>query len=498
MAARLRHQGIGKTLELGFAGDVSLGGIIDQLLPNSVPDASKRKAARQAKQQYPVLQRGMRTSEVWGDCVGDLQAGVMALSLVSPLTMHGQRAHRGESGHVRPLAQRAHPLQVEALVDANVDVVALANGHSMSFQEDGLVDTWAALDAARLKHTGTGEDRDAALRPSVLRATGRRLAYFSISAEGCGLQDAAGNDMWEAADRRTGLWHFELWDPRMHSAALLELRNAIADLRQRQRITFVIVSVCWGTAGPDGRPWQRGDVPPQIQSFARGLVDVARADVVHGHGTGFMMGVEVHKGRPIIYSCGVLLSDALANTAPAVHEARQQKRERTAAAAAAAMGAAPPAKRLACPQQRPDISFAARLVVDGTNSLAWLELRPLHCRMLQVNRARGAHRAWALEVLTSLCADLGTPAQVSRAGLRIAISRDPPEEPAALRKPNPELHVSGRQQQGDSGGSNAQAAGRAASAWWTPLGGDQHSPQDSPQDEDGDAADGRSRRSRRA
>ena len=94
MAARLRHQGIGKTLELGFAGDVSLGGIIDQLLPNSVPDASKRKAARQAKQQYPVLQRGMRTSEVWGDCVGDLQAGVMALSLVSPLTMHGQRAHR--------------------------------------------------------------------------------------------------------------------------------------------------------------------------------------------------------------------------------------------------------------------------------------------------------------------------------------------------------------------------------------------------------------------
>ena len=54
-------------------------------------------AARNARKRHPLLQRGMRTAEVWGDCVGDLQASVTALSLISPLTMHGQRSQRGRS-----------------------------------------------------------------------------------------------------------------------------------------------------------------------------------------------------------------------------------------------------------------------------------------------------------------------------------------------------------------------------------------------------------------
>ena len=224
MAVRLRRQGYGKTLVLGFGGDVSFGGLIDQALPNSLPDGSL-KALHAAQRQHPLLKRGMRTAEVWGDCVGELQASVTAISLISPLTTHGQRSP--SSGISAKRVQRAHPLQVEALVDANIDFVTLANGHSMHYQEEGLGDTWEALEAAQIAHAGSGMDRQAALRPAVLTVMGRKLAYFALSAEGSGLPDAAGAEIWSAAERRTGIWHLELWDPLKRAEALRELRDAV-------------------------------------------------------------------------------------------------------------------------------------------------------------------------------------------------------------------------------------------------------------------------------
>ena len=225
MAVRLRRQGLGKPLVVGFGGDLSLGGLIDQSLPQSLPDAAAKRALKAARRQHPLLQRGMRTTEVWGDCVGDLQADVMTISLTSPLTMHDQRS-RAAGGGLKAGAKRAHPMQVEALLDANIDFVSLANGHSMDFREEGLVDTWEALDAARIMHAGSGVDRTSALRPALLRANGRRVACFSISAAGCGLRDAAGVEMWAAGEERAGIYHFELWDTRMHDEALREIRDA--------------------------------------------------------------------------------------------------------------------------------------------------------------------------------------------------------------------------------------------------------------------------------
>lgn len=472
MAARLIKQGVGKTLHLGFGGDVSLGGLIDQSLPNSIPDAQAAKEAKAAKQRHPLLQRGMRTAEVWGDCVGDLQAGVTAISLVSPFTMHGQRS-RSAGGGAKRLTQRAHPLQVEALVDANIDFVTLANGHSMDYQEEGLLDTWAALDAASIAHAGSGEDRAAALRPAVLTATGRKIAYFALSAEGCGLRDAAGTEMWAAAYRRAGILHFDLWDTRMHDEALRELAGAIERLKQSQRITFVVVSVCWGQwdAGTAGGPAGShagvavGEVPPQMRSFARALVDVAGADIVHGHGVGHMLGVEVYKGCPILYSCGVLLTDRLTSEAPPPSQQRREKQQQLSQSQ-------PLRPRRLRSEQRPDLSYVARVTVTGANTIGWLELRPIHCRLLQVNRAKGSHLAWALEAMQGLCADLGTRQMtVGRYGLRIAIDMRPPDEPVPRRRVNPEARLSGRQQLGnDGGGSNAMAAGAAPAAWWTRLG----------------------------
>ena len=52
--------------------------------------------------------------------------------------------------------------------------------------------------------------------------------------------------MWAAGERRSGIAYFELWDVRMHDEALRELRDAVRVARERSRVDFVIVSVCWG------------------------------------------------------------------------------------------------------------------------------------------------------------------------------------------------------------------------------------------------------------
>ena len=43
--------------------------------------------------------------------------------------------------------------------------------------------------------------------------------------------------------------------------------------------------------------------------FARGLIDEAGFDVVHGHSSHHPKAIEVYKGRPILYGCGDLLND---------------------------------------------------------------------------------------------------------------------------------------------------------------------------------------------
>jgi len=407
MAARLRQQGRGKELVLAFGGDVNIGGLIDQSLPQSVPDGRARAAAKRLRQQHPLLQRGMRTAELWGDCAGILgEASITVVSLVSPLTLHSQRS-RATGGGFKPETHRSHPLNVEALVDANIDLVSLANGHSLDFREDGLLDTYEALDAAGIRHMGSGIDRATALRPTVITALGRKLAFFALSAAGGGLRDAAGQEMWAANEQRAGIAHFELWEDEGRAEILAEMAHEVRELRAAQRISLVIVSVCWGTHGPDGRPLAAGGaVPPVIRQFARSLVTEVGVQLVHGHGTGGALGLEVHEGAPILYSCGALLAD-----------------EPAAGAASADAGASSAA--------RPDFGYIARLMLRPSDNLGWVELRPVQSRLLQVNQARGRELARALGALEAQCRALGSTCRRSRDGLVVYVTDWPPREPRA-------------------------------------------------------------------
>jgi poly-gamma-glutamate capsule biosynthesis protein CapA/YwtB (metallophosphatase superfamily) len=64
----------------------------------------------------------------------------------------------------------------------------------------------------------------------------------------------------------------------------------------------VVASIHWGGN------WDF-DVTPQQRDFAHGLIDTAGVDVVHGHSSHHVKGIEVYRDRPILYGCGDFLND---------------------------------------------------------------------------------------------------------------------------------------------------------------------------------------------
>ena len=65
---------------------------------------------------------------------------------------------------------------------------------------------------------------------------------------------------------------------------------------------IVVLSIHWG--GNWGY-----EIPRQHQAFAHDLVDLAAVDVVHGHSSHHPKGIEVYRGKPILYGCGDFIND---------------------------------------------------------------------------------------------------------------------------------------------------------------------------------------------
>jgi poly-gamma-glutamate synthesis protein (capsule biosynthesis protein) len=78
------------------------------------------------------------------------------------------------------------------------------------------------------------------------------------------------------------------------------LRRVIEPWRKPH--TIVVLSIHWGSN------WGF-EIDRSHQRFARQLIDDAGVDLVHGHSSHHVKGIEVHGGRAILYGCGDLLTD---------------------------------------------------------------------------------------------------------------------------------------------------------------------------------------------
>jgi len=236
-----------------------------------------------------MLGRGVREAlgsmapeEPWGDVLPILRsADLRILNLECAVT-----------SQVRPWMRtpkvfhfRADPtLAVGALSAASIDACSLANNHSLDFEEEGLRETLSSLDCAGIAHAGAGADLAAARRPALLRGD---VALVSCT----------DNEPPFAANGGWGTWYV----PVSTDVEILDQVGAAIGEARRAGARTVVFADHWGPNMVE-RP------PAHFRAFARAVIDRG-ADVFFGHSAHLAQGVEIHRGRPILYDTGDFLDD---------------------------------------------------------------------------------------------------------------------------------------------------------------------------------------------
>jgi poly-gamma-glutamate synthesis protein (capsule biosynthesis protein) len=151
---------------------------------------------------------------------------------------------------------RAPPSAFAAIRAAGVDVVTLANNHSLDFGQVGLADTLAA---ASVPVVGAGADAAAAYAPWITTVKGVRLAFLGFS------QITELASTWAATDSRPGI------------AMALDFARALAAIRSARSVAdVVVVYMHWGQ--------EYNECPIALQtSFAQAAAEAGASVIVGTH-----------------------------------------------------------------------------------------------------------------------------------------------------------------------------------------------------------------------
>lgn len=311
-------------MKLALVGDLMLGGLVNDHLKR-VPPA------------YP-----------WGDLAPLLaDADVRVCSLGCALS------DRGTPLGGRTVQLRTDARNVAVLRAVAIDAVSVANDHVLDFGPEALHDMLRLLDDAGIHRAGAGPDLAEASRPAVFAAGGLRLALLAFTDNEPGRA---------AGEGRPGIHYVPLDadDPRAR-----QLFDGIR--RVRADADLVLVSAHWGgNRGAEALLARR--------HFGQVLVEVG-ADIVFGHSPHALRGVEVYRGRPILYSTGDFVSGCTVY-----------------------------------PVERSAWSIAFVLQTHGAVP-ASLHLHPTVIRDCQARRADGPESRAIAALMQRLCGELGTVAR---------------------------------------------------------------------------------------
>ncbi|MFF0106678.1 lasso peptide C-terminal Trp epimerase [Streptomyces hirsutus] len=267
----------------------------------------------------------------------------------------------------------ADPGVLEEITAAGFDVLGCANNHALDLGVDGLLGTVDLLNAKRIPFAGIGADLTAARRPVYVDRPGGSLALISCSSTFLPGQEAAAPspdlpgrpglnplrhtatlrvtparmDTLREIDGETGLRDRRAeartllgFDPAMPSPDRLtlfgtrfqaanapgftttcdpkdldEISRWVAEARRRADLVMVAVH--------SHEPGPTPEAPSEfLRVFAHRMIDEG-ADLVVGHGPHRLRGMELHRGKPIFYSLGNIVSQIeLADHVPAEDYAR--------------------------------------------------------------------------------------------------------------------------------------------------------------------------------
>lgn len=307
-------------MQIALLGDVMLGRLVNDHLQTVAP-------------AYP-----------WGDTLPVLRRADLRIANLECVLADGGKPAPG-----KVFTFRTDLKNVRSLLLAQIDLVSLANNHVLDYGTDALQEMLPTLDRHGILHAGAGTDLTSAARPAVCRVGGTAVGFVAFTDN---------QPDWEAAPGTPGVYYVPVTTHGQRVDQLLALLR-----RTKARVQLLIVSAHWG--GNWG-----SDAPPEHRALARQLVE-AGADVVFGHSPHVFRGVEVYRGRPIIYSAGDFVDDYAVD-----------------------------------PEERNDLSFIFLMETDGGTPRA-LRLFPTIIAGFRVRLAVRSARDTA-DRMARLCGDLGT------------------------------------------------------------------------------------------
>jgi poly-gamma-glutamate capsule biosynthesis protein CapA/YwtB (metallophosphatase superfamily) len=283
-----------RPVTLCLTGDVMLGRGIDCILPHPGDPrlheshaASAEDYVRLAEARHGPIPRGAGFDYVWGAALAALHATGADLRIVNLETSVTTSNEAWPKG----INYRMHPANVRCLTEAKIDCCGLANNHVLDWGGTGLLETLATLRHAGIRFAGAGHNATEAAAPAalVLPAGGRVLVH-AFAAGDSGVPRA-----WAATAMRPGVALLP------NLAASTAARLAASAVAGRQPGDLLLASLHWGGN------WGWG-VPDRHQAFAHALVD-GGFDLVHGHSSHHPKGIEVYRGKLILYGCGDFIND---------------------------------------------------------------------------------------------------------------------------------------------------------------------------------------------
>lgn len=355
-------------MRLLLSGDVMTGRGIDQILPHP-GDPRIHESWLQSAVRYVELTEEtcghiplpVPFDYIWGDALGEMdrrKADFRVINLETAVT----RSDDFWPG--KGINYRMHPANLPCLTAAGVDICGLANNHVLDWGYAGLEETLQSLRAAGLLTAGAGMDARSASAPVVANSGRGRLLFYA-----CGHGSSGIPPQWAAADMGAGV--NRLRD--LSGASAAQIAEQLGRLRQPGDL--VCVSIHWGGN------WGYG-VPEEQREFAHRLIG-AGVDIVCGHSSHHPRGIEVYRGRPILYGCGDLINDYEGISG---HE-----------------------------EYRPNLRVLYCIEMDpGGRGLQSAELIPFESRRLRLQRPAAADCDWLCRTLDRECRALGAglePAQ---------------------------------------------------------------------------------------
>lgn len=277
-----------QVFKLNFLGDVMLGRLIDQMFSTHVHEPSEAETAAYFRRRNPQLSQYTAVSP-WGNTLSLLnEADLTLINLETSVTTHSKPWPN------KVFNYRMHPANVATLQVAKVDYASLANNHTLDFELEGLLETVRSLKQAGITFAGAGETPEEAMKPATLQLP-------KTPAEG---SPSYHIELFSASD------HPQDWGriPEFHltdysSKAREKLRSQLSKNQgDGSAPSLRIFSIHWG-------PNYAWHPDQEIRDLAHFLIDECGIDIIHGHSSHHVQGVEQYKGRLIIYGCGDFVDD---------------------------------------------------------------------------------------------------------------------------------------------------------------------------------------------